>query len=533
MRLDRSLQAQRSARTRSAPHPHATLDAALISGGDSRLAIDAASRMNAYGTQPSPRPDEISLSSSTATTVSVAGHAAARAAFARLEEARARGPFASAYVQLADELRGAIRAEFDLAGAEAVSSPSGTDSALLALFLARGLLGRPVTSIVVAADESGNGASAAASGRHFSVLASSGRTVVKGEPIAGLACAAIAVAARDAHGRARPLAEIDAEVASAAEAAIRAGNGVVLFAMDHSKLGSRGPSLDCLREVCALAPESVQVVVDACQARLSRARLAWYLAKDFLILVTGSKFFTGPPLSGALLVSESLLARAGRIADVPTGLADYTARDDWPAAFDRIRDRLPARANVGQALRWVAAIEDIHAYFATPELFRRLALAAFAAAVPRHIARFSELTLLPESAPLIAEAESDEFAARSIFPFTVTHNGRALSLAETRVLHRALNADLVALGLGRNSIAAVPCHIGQPVALADGAGGTGALRISADARLIADSWAGAGDLVSTTRLTERLDQIAIVFEKLRFLLPHLERLEGLVPPTAA
>ena len=63
--------------------------------------------------------------------------------------------------------------------------------------------------------------------------------------------------------------------------------------------------------------------------------------------------------------------------------------------------------------------------------------------------------------------------------------------------------------------------------IGDGTGGTtGALRISADARLVSDSWAGAGDLVSTGRLTRRLDQIAIVFEKLRFLLPHLGRLDG-------
>ena len=141
---------------------------------------------------------------------------------------------------MADELRAAIRSRLDLPEAEVILSPSGTDSALQALFLARGLLGRPVTSIVVAADESGNGLPAAGSGRHFAAAASGGRAVAKGEPIAGLACAAVTVAARDPHGRARPLAEIDAEVASAAASAVRAGNGVVLHAMDHSKLGSRG-----------------------------------------------------------------------------------------------------------------------------------------------------------------------------------------------------------------------------------------------------------------------------------------------------
>ena len=61
MRLDPALQVHRSAQ----PVPaDAALDAALISGSDARLALDPASRMNAYGTQPCPRPDEISLPSS-------------------------------------------------------------------------------------------------------------------------------------------------------------------------------------------------------------------------------------------------------------------------------------------------------------------------------------------------------------------------------------------------------------------------------------------------------------------------------------
>jgi hypothetical protein len=528
MRLDRALLAHRSAVISAEPRD-AAFEVALISGSDSRLMLDAARGMNAYGTQPFPRPDEISLSSSTASTISRRGYAAARAAFVRLEDARERGRLAVVFADLADELRGAIRRAFDLPDAEVVLSPSGTDSALQALFVARGLLARPVTSIVVAADESGNGAPAAASGRHFAATSSSGRPVAKGAPIAGLACATVCVAARDARGCARPLAEIDAEVAAAAEQAISAGNGVVLHAMDHSKLGGSGPSLACLREICALAPGAVQVVVDACQARLSRARLAWYLDRRFLVLITGSKFFAGPPLSGALLIPDALRAAVGRIADVPAGLADYTARDDWPACFSLIRARLSGEANIGQALRWRAAVEDIRAYVAVPELFRRLALAEFAAAAARTIARYPELRLLPAPEDDGADDGQDEFAARTIFPFLVLRDRRPLSLVEARALHQALNMDAAALGLA-DPLAATPCHIGQPVAVADGAGGTvGALRISADARLVAESWAGAGDLVSTGRLTARLDEIATVFEKLRFLLGHADRLNATRP----
>ncbi|HEY1545766.1 MAG TPA: hypothetical protein VGG01_25470 [Xanthobacteraceae bacterium] len=480
--------------------------------------------MNAYGARPWPRPDEISLSSSTASTISPRGYAAARATFERLASARERGRFAAAFSDVADELRGAIRRAFDLSDAEVVLSPSGTDGALLALFLARGLQRRPVTSIVVAADESGNGVPAAAGGRHFAGAASSGRQVVSGAPIAGVACATVCVAARDTQGRARPVADIDAEVAAAAEEAVAAGNGVVLHAMDHSKLGGTGPSSACLHEICALAPGAVQVVVDACQARLSRTRLAWYLDQGFLVVITGSKFFAGPPLCGALLVPDALRTAVGRIAEVPAGLADYTMRDDWPACFALIRARLSAGANVGQALRWRAAVVEIGAYFAVPELFRRLALAEFAAAAVRHLARYPELRLLTAEASCRAGEDNDEFAARTIFPFTVVRDDCALTLAQARVLHQALNRDAAALGLA-DPVAATPCHIGQPVAISGGVGGAiGALRISADARLVSESWAGEGDLVSTGRLTERLDGIGVVLEKLRFLLGHFNRL---------
>src|SRR5262249_5127911 len=122
MRLDRALHAQQSAPARLEP-ADAALDAALISGSDPRLALDPSSRMNAYGTQPSPRPDEISLSSSTATTISPRGYAAACAVLARLQEAGRRGRFAQVFADVADELRGAIRRSFDVPEAEVVLSP--------------------------------------------------------------------------------------------------------------------------------------------------------------------------------------------------------------------------------------------------------------------------------------------------------------------------------------------------------------------------------------------------------------------------
>lgn len=57
----------------------------LVSGGDDRLKIDVHSGMNGYGCTPFPRPDQISLSSTTASTISMPAYNAAAAALARLK----------------------------------------------------------------------------------------------------------------------------------------------------------------------------------------------------------------------------------------------------------------------------------------------------------------------------------------------------------------------------------------------------------------------------------------------------------------
>src|SRR5258708_15092776 len=84
--------------------------------------------------------------------------------------------------------------------ADVVFSPSGTDSQLQALLLARVLLGPVLTTIVVAADQTGSGTADTARGHHFSTAHANGNSVRKGEPIARLppSVASVAVPLFDA-----------------------------------------------------------------------------------------------------------------------------------------------------------------------------------------------------------------------------------------------------------------------------------------------------------------------------------------------
>lgn len=503
-----------SLQRRPGPQRLSALDLALLSGGDPRIAVDLDTLLNGYGARPFPHDGEISLSSSTANTISRRGYAAAAAACERFGPADQRG---AAH----EEIRRALHAQLDLDDTDIVLAPSGTDGALQALAIARWSLGRPVTSIVVGAEESGSGIRPAVSGRHFAAVTSAGMAVTRDTPLAGLEAEFVAVALRDRDGHERPMSQIDADVHAAAVAAIGAGRSVALFLMDHSKLGARGPGGACIDALHAEFPGCVQLVVDACQGRLSRSRIGFYLERGALVLITGSKFFGGPPLSGAVLVPAWVAARLETGVRVPPALAAYTARSDWPRHWTGICAQLPERGNPGQALRWFAALAEMQAYHAVPKLFRRLALAEFGAAFARAVARYPELRPLPAPAWVGVEAD-EEFSARTVFPFVVMHDGRPLSLAQAKLLYHALNIDVA--DITGAPIGAAICHIGQPVSLADG---SAALRVSADARLVSDNWTGSHDGEAGRRLAARLDGIAVTFEKIRVLLPVLHRVASM------
>ncbi len=188
-----------------------------------------------------------------------------------------------------------------------------------------------------------------ARGHHFSDLTANGSRVRKGDPIDGMAgsVTSIALPLRDDNGDALSPAESDSRVMDAVRKAIAGGSKVLLQIMDSSKLGRRVPSERCLRHIRDGWPDAVQVVVDACQMRLGRRRIRAYLASGYMVLITGSKFFTGPPFSGALLVPADLSNAVGRTDRMAWGLLDYSARSDWPRRWDLLRRSFPLRANFG------------------------------------------------------------------------------------------------------------------------------------------------------------------------------------------
>ncbi len=417
----------------------APLDRLLAGGGDPRLTINPASGLNEYGCQPFPCPDTLSFSSSTATSISQRAYDRARDAREALMRSAIAVGIEAAFDARVEAMRDELKACLGLSRtkADVVFSPSGTDSQLQALFLTRALLGPALTTVVVAADQTGSGTVNTARGYHFSAATANGNLVRKGEPIAGLARSVDSVALRlfDEAGEGRPQGSSDSQVFGAVERSVAGGSNVLLQIMDSSKFGWRAPSDQCLDEISARWPGQVQIVVDACQMRLGRARLRKYLDRGYMVLITGSKFFTGPPFSGALLVPSALAGDLDAATDVAPGLLEYNSRSDWPRNWPNLRSRFPVRANFGQWLRWEAALEEIGAYYRVPDEFRLMALTTFGKGVERIIASSPSLRLLPpQQRQGDTGADDEELAQRTIFSFVIRQGTGVRSLEDCRTL---------------------------------------------------------------------------------------------------
>lgn len=500
----------------------------LVSGGDARLAIRAADGLNIYGCSAHPR-DAAAFASSTASSISERAYVRAYAARADLVAAAATTGFDEAFDARLEAIREELASLLGMAQADVVLSPSGTDSQLHALFAARAVHGNTLTSIVLAADETGSGTAFTARGRHFGERTALGIAIAKDETIAGLGegVVSLAIPLKDETGAFRDPDTVDAAVEQAVDTAIAAGRRVVLQAMDRSKFARRAPGQSCLHRIAARHGERVLIVVDACQARLSRTRIADYIGRGFIVLTTGSKFFGGPPFSGAMLVPPRI-ATALQGARVPPGLADYTAAPEWPRRWTALRAQLPDHKNFGLWLRWEAALTEIRDYFAVPAEARREILSTFADAAAAAIGTCEHLTPLPEQPEDLGDRLDDgELAIRTVFPFTVRRNGAELDTAACTTLYRALNRDvsnLLPAGSGSEDswLAAQICHIGQPVTISSANGhARAALRINAGARLVSECWSiDASDMRG--RVAAQIDRMAVTLRKLGLLLTRFD-----------
>lgn len=484
----------------AAPHESSELDYptehVLVQGGDSRLTIDPATGCNRYGVPPRPRPEAVHFSSSTASAITDYGFflcdllrrdllSAMDGQGATERELKAR--LADAVGQEILDLFGLNKRVSDLAVA-----PSGTDAELLAVLIARAGAGaRPLVNVLIAPDESGSGVRLAASGRWFDELAASGEPIAKGGavwPDAAITTREIPI--RDGSGIHLDIAEVNRGFLETARAALCEGSHVLVHVLMSSKTDLYAPDFDAVSQLVAEAPDRVDVVVDACQLRADFASLGEMVRQGWMVQVSGSKFLTGPPFSGALLIPGSFRSRAAAIVE---GLGQSPAIGraiDWLADWDVPLPENLRSASFGPIFRWLPALLEARLFLDLPEDFRLETTSRFREALLAHMSRSRYLKPLKLAEPSVTE-RGKAITRHSILSFVVLGRDEKgslnpLSESECKKLFQLLNQDvaplLQPLAPREEALAMQAVHIGQPVTLGSSGTAITVLRLVLGAR---------------------------------------------------
>ena len=506
----------------------------LMSGGDLRLNIDEFELLNKYGCRPFPRPEAFTFASSTATSVS-------NYAFDKTDKVRTiliqnslKKGLNDATLDFSELLKNNLRKSLKIKDdCQIIFSPSGTDSSLQIGAITQIITNKEITHVLVASDETGSGIATALKGRHFENTTALNYPVKQGDKIEGFRDVdLIKVPFRDENGQLKSSAQLDNEIFDAISKTNDLGRHVVLHTMDQSKLGYQSPSKEMIHKLNSLNDLSIQIIVDGSQLRLDPIDIRQYLNKGYIVTITGSKYFTGPPYAGALIVPKSVSKSINTVKNtLPKGLTQYYNHSDWPVSW-RCSKSLPDGFNYGSYMRWNAAIVEMERYFKTPILYRNLGIEMFCNFVEDSIKDASFLEPLFGDETKINTYNTEDFGLRNIrtiFPFFILMNNQALTVDKVKKLYLLLNSDISdqfsASSLEIIRLAAQKCHIGQAVNVKYGNDLQSAvLRISLGARVISESWVNRDISIYFRNIEAQMNQITVIIKKIELILSNPELL---------
>jgi len=497
------LQWQHSLTAEESPMPAATAGASaelsmplehlLASGGDSRLRVDPTSGQNRYGVPPRPRPDAVHFSSSTASAISDYGFMFCELLRSQLLRAqRAHPRHEHQLIRMAADAMGreiCLMLGLDEEQADVMITASGTDAELVTVLLSKAGSPAPLTNILIAPDETGSGVALAGAGCYFDHLAATGTKIEKGAsiwPEGSISTEKIAI--RGPDGAPRTAAEIDRDFIAAGRRALDRGDRVLAHVLLASKTGLVAPTAAAVKELSQLAPDRVDVVVDACQMRMNFKDLGACIERGWILQVSGSKFLTGPPFSGALVLPRHIRARLPGIQESLRRAPGVCHGELWSEWWS---DQLPQSSvtpSFGPLFRWLPAVMEARLLEALPESFRRSAFERFRDTLVRRIGASPYLKPISIGGPY---DKDEEFARLSIVSFEVLGRNwdgelNPLDEPECRHLFEQLNRDVSSLfsdlSTAEHALARQKFHIGQPVTLRTCSDNTTVLRLVVGAR---------------------------------------------------
>ena len=504
----------------------------LMSGGDLRLNIDEVALLNKYGCRPFPRPEAFTFASSTATSVSNFAYDKTDKVRSILIKNSLKNGFKKTALEFSESLKNDLKKIFKLSDeCQIIFSPSGTDSSLQIAAITQIITDKEITHVLVASDETGSGVAGALKGCHFENNTALNYPAKKGDKVEGFRdIDLVKIPFRDESGQLKSTTQLDAEVFKSISETNKLGRHIVLHVMDHSKLGYQSPSEDLMNKLNTLHNLSIQVVIDAAQLRLDPTDIQNYLKRGHIVSITGSKYFTGPPYSGALIFPAKVSQLIGAAEkSLPIGLTKYYNNSDWPTSWFCSKE-LSDGFNYGSHMRWKAAIVEMDRYYKTPILYRNMGIEMFCNFVEDSIKEATFLEGLCEDEASVNNYNNEKFGIRNIrtiFPFFILKDKIALPVDKVKKLYLLLNSDLSNQFKGSPleiiRLAAQKCHIGQAVNVKYGNDIQSAvLRISLGARVISESWINRDISIYFKNIEAQMNEITVIIKKIELILNNPE-----------
>src|SRR5690554_547240 len=442
----------------------------MVTGGDSRITVQGENKLNGYGCSAYPS-YSISYSSCTGSTISASAYAYAESYLHRMNKlAEAPEGRNAVFSAEFDRIRRKLTEFYEIpTDVDIVLGSSGTDLELIVLAIAL-TSNQPVHNIVLGANEVGSGINNAARGRYFSDLTPRGGSVESGSPIPGFDQRKISyhdIEIRLDDGSVRDEDEIMAEYVDQIEQAIAANRKVLLHMIHRTKTGLIIPSFNQLEKLVQRYGEAIDIVVDACQGRISIRLVNEYLKLGASVLLTGSKFYSGPPFSGALLIPARLAEKIKQKETVMTGLGDFFTRTEFPSDWTSFDDVASEEINMGLLLRWNVAIYEMNRVFLVPNHRIEFVVNSFNSAAKKmihdspflqeaHLSTISREDLFPENT-------TSPFEINTIITFTIEESERFLSIDDAKLINRAMYSDLSGILNTDSKVAGISMQLGQPV----------------------------------------------------------------------
>jgi len=255
---------------------------------------------------------------------------------------------------------------------------------------------------------------------------------------------------------------------------------VVLHAIAGSKTGLHQPPL-CVADALAEHDDTL-VCIDACQMRVTPEYIRSQLSKGYIVLLTGSKFYGGPPFAGACLLppkrARQIEALAALEGGIPSGLAEYFTADDVPQEMNTLKAKFPSIPNTGLALRWTAALHSMERFREAPSHMTHRVAKRWVSRVRALSEGFYPSVEVLEVAGIDEELEHRIGTANTIVSLMVRTggpNGGLLGVKGLKQLQLLLGTDLSDLCDGITfpksalEVAKIRAQLGQPVLLGGGA----------------------------------------------------------------